>query len=90
MAVLCLWCIIAHKMIFSPSFHCENMATKVPHFLCENPTEFHVWCAMAHRQGFVPMYSMRFNMFIFRRVKTHESIKHINACRIHEEINVTS
>ena len=35
-------CIIIHKTLFSPTFHCENMATKVPHFHSENPAEFRI------------------------------------------------
>ena len=49
LAMLCLRCIIAHKILFSPSIHCENTAMEVPNFHGENPTEFHVWCAMVHQ-----------------------------------------
>ena len=63
-ATLYLKCIIAHKMLSSPSFFCENKAMRMPHFHGENPTEFCVWCALAHRQGFMPMYTMRANMLM--------------------------
>ena len=54
-----LRCVIAHKTLFSPSFRYENMATKVPHFHYENSAEFQVWCVMAHRQSYVPVYTVR-------------------------------
>ena len=28
----------------------------MPYFHGENEADFHVWCAMAHQQGFVPVY----------------------------------
>ena len=34
------------------------------HFNGENPAEFHIWCAMAHWQGFLPMYMARANMLM--------------------------
>jgi len=49
LTVLRLRCVIAHKMLFSPSFCDENMATGVPYFHSENLTKFRVWCAMTHR-----------------------------------------
>ena len=49
LATFCLRCIIAHKTLFSPSFHRENTAVGMPHFHSENPIEFRVWCAIAHR-----------------------------------------
>ena len=41
--------IIAHQTLFSPRFRRENTVIGMPHFHGENPTEFHVWCAMAHK-----------------------------------------
>ena len=58
--------IIVHKTLFSSSFCYENTATMVPHFLGENPTEFHVWYDMVHRQGFMPMYTASANMLELR------------------------
>ena len=85
-----LWCVIAHKTLFSPSFCGENTAAKVPHFHGENPAEFCVWCTMANWQGFMPVYIVCINMFMLGWDETHQSIKHIDACRIHGETNVTS
>ena len=47
---LCLRCVIARQTLFSPSFCHENTAMGMPYFHGENPAEFHVWCAMVHRQ----------------------------------------
>jgi len=56
LATLRLKCVIAHKMLFSPSFRRKNTAMGMPHFHGENLTEFHIWCAIAHQQGFTPMW----------------------------------
>jgi len=88
-AVLLLRCVIVHKTLFSPSFCCENAATEVPYFQGRNPIEFHVWCTMAHRQGFIPMYTACANMLMLGRAEAPQSIKHIDACRIQGETNVT-
>ena len=85
-----LRCIIAHKKLSLPSFRIENTATKVLHFHSENPVEFRVWRTMAHRQGFMPVFTACINIFILGRAKAHQSIKHIDACRINGETNVTS
>ena len=53
-----LRCVIAHQMLFSPSFRGENMAMGIPYFHSENPAEFHVWCVMVNRQGFTSMYTV--------------------------------
>ena len=63
-AMLWLKCVIAHKMLSSPSFSLENTAMRMPYFYGENPTEFRVWCAMAHRQGFMLVYTGRANMLM--------------------------
>ena len=34
----------------------------VPHFHGKNPVKFCVWCAVMHRQGFMPMYMTCINM----------------------------
>ena len=47
LAALCLRCVIACQMLFSPSFLSENTAMGMPHFPSENLAEFHVWCTMA-------------------------------------------
>ena len=57
LAALRLGCIIAHKTLFSLSFCCKNMTTKVSYFHDENSVEFRVWCTMAHQQDFMPMYT---------------------------------
>ena len=36
----------------------------MPYFDGKNLTEFRVWCAMAHLQGFASMYTMRTNMLV--------------------------
>ena len=38
--MLCLRCVIACQMLFSPSFQRENTAMGMPHFHGENPTRF--------------------------------------------------
>ena len=48
LAALHLKCVIAHKTLFSPSFRCENMVVRMPHFHGENPIEFRVSCATVH------------------------------------------
>ena len=62
---------------------------EVPHFHNENLEKFRIWCAMAHWQGFMPVYTMRANMLVLRRAGAPQSIKHIDVCHIHEETNVT-
>ena len=52
--------------------------------------EFHIWCAMVHWQGFVPVYTTCVSMFMLRRAEAHQSIKHVDVCCIHGETNVTS
>ena len=47
-----LRCVIAHKMLFSPSFRRENTAMGMPHFHGENPAKFLVQCVVVHQQGF--------------------------------------
>ena len=61
----------------------------MPHFRGENLAEFHVWCAIAHRQGLVLVYTACLNIFILRQTGAHQSIKHVDACRIDWETNVT-
>ena len=55
----------------------------------ENLAEFHVWCVMAHQQGFLFVYITRIDMLILWRVEALQSIKHVDAHRIHGETNVT-
>ena len=58
--------------------------TKVPRFHSKNSAKFRVWYAMAHRQGFVPVYMACVSMCVLRRAEAHQSNKHVNACRIHQ------
>ena len=87
LAALHLRCIIAHKTLFSPSFQRENTTMGMPHFHGENPEKFHVWCVMAHQQGFMLVYTTHANMLGWARAP--QIIKHIDTCRIHRETNVT-
>ena len=57
-----LKCVVAHKTLFSPSFCHENTAVGMPHFHGENPAKFHVWYVTAHRQGFMPVYTVCTNI----------------------------
>ena len=86
---LCLKCVIAHKILFLSSFHHENTAMGMPHFHSENLAEFWVWCAMAHQQGFMPVYMARAKMLMPGWVGALQRIGHIDMCRIHEETDVT-
>ena len=90
LAAFCFRCVIVHKTLFSPSFCGENTATKMPHFYRKNLAEFCIWCAMAHQQGFAPVYMACVSMFILMWAEAHQSVKHVDACRIHRETNVTS
>ena len=64
LATFRLRCIIAHKILFSPTFRYESIARKMAHLYNENSAKFCIWCAMAHWQGFVPVYIVRVTMFI--------------------------
>ena len=86
-AALHLRCVIAHRTLFLQSFHCENVAMGMPYFNGKNPVMF--WCAMAHQQGFMPMYMARANMLMLGWFEAPQSIKHIDTCCIHGEIDVT-
>ena len=44
---------------------------------------------MTHQQGFTPVYTMRANMLVLGRAGALQSIKHIDVCHIHGEIDVT-
>ena len=44
---------------------------------------------MAHLQGFMLVYMAHANMLMLERAEAPQSIKHIDACRIRGEINVT-
>ena len=70
----------------------------MPHFYNENLTEFRVWCAMAHQQGFVLVYTARANVLVYTaranvlvlgQAGAPQSIKHVDTCHIHGETNVT-
>ena len=88
-AVFHLRCVIAHETLFSPSFCCENTTTEVPYFHGENSAKFCIWCAMLHRQGFMHVYTTRANICMLGQAIAPQSSKHIDACRIHGETNVT-
>ena len=36
----------------------------MPYFHGKNPAEFHIYCAMAHQQGFMPVYTAHANMLV--------------------------
>ena len=59
-----LKCVIAHKTLFSPSFHRENMAMAMPHFHMKKIGRVHIWCPMAHQQNFMPVYTACANMLV--------------------------
>ena len=61
----------------------------MPHFYNENLTKFRVWCAMAHQQGFVLVYTARANVLVLGQAGAPQSIKHVDTCHIHGETNVT-
>ena len=88
-AALRLRCIIACKTLFLPSFRHENTTMGMPHFYNENLTKFRVWCAMAHQQGFVLVYTARAKVLVLGRAGAPQSNKHVDTCHIHEETNVT-
>ena len=81
--------VIAHRTLSSPSFYCESTTIGMPHFHGENSAKFRVWCAMAHWQGFAPVYTAHANMLMLGQARALQSIKHIDACCIHGETNVT-
>ena len=81
--------VIAHRTLSSPSFYCESTTIGMPHFHGENSAKFRVWCAMAHWQGFTPVYTAHANMLMLGQARAFQSIKHIDACCIHGETNVT-
>ena len=89
LATFRLRCIIAHKILFSPTFRYESIARKMAHLYNENSAKFCIWCAMLHRQGFMHVYTMRANMRMLGQAIAPQSSKHIVACRIHGETNVT-
>ena len=61
----------------------------VPHFHGENQAEFHIWCAMAHRQGFASVYTVHIDMLILRQAQALQNIERVDVCRIHKETSVT-
>ena len=65
------------------------MAMGMPHFHGKNPVEFHIWCIIVHRQGFILMYTTRANMLMLGQAEAPQNIKHIDMCRIHGETDVT-
>ena len=83
------WCVIVHQTLFSLSFGRVNTTMGMPHFHGENPVEFWGWGIMAHQQGFSSVYTACIDMLVLWRAEALQSIKHVDACRIHEETNVT-
>ena len=65
------------------------MGKKVSYFHGENPAEFRIWCAIIYQKGFTPVYMTHANMLVLGQAKAPQSIKHIDACRIHGETNFT-
>ena len=50
----------------------------MPHFHGKNPAKFFIWCAMAHRQGFMLVYTMPANVLMLGRAGAPQSIKHVD------------
>ena len=50
----------------------------MPHFHNKNLLEFHVWCAMAHRQSFMLVYTTCANVSMLGQSGAPQSIKHID------------
>ena len=84
-----LKCIIAHKTLLFPNFRCENMAMWMPHFHRKYLAKFHVWCTMAHQQGFTSGYTAHIKMLVLWWAEALQNIRHVDACRIYVETNVT-
>ena len=61
----------------------------MPYFHGKNPAEFHIYCAMARQQGFMPVYTAHANMLVLGQAGAPQSIKHVDTCRIHEKTDVT-
>ena len=55
----------------SLSFCSENMARMMPHFYGENLAKFRVWCATAHWEGLILVYTTCVNMLGLRQAKAH-------------------
>ena len=47
------------------------------HFHGKSLAKFCVWCAIAHWQGFFPMYTACINMLKLRKAKAYRSTKHM-------------
>ena len=77
LVALRLRCIIAHKMLFSPSFRCENTTTGCLIFMVKIG------------QGFMSIYTVCIDMLILRHTEALQNIMIVDACRIHGETNVT-
>ena len=50
----------------------------IPYFHGKNLAEFRVWCAVAHQQGFLPMYTARANVLVLRWARAPQSTWHIH------------
>ena len=46
----------------------------MPYFHGENLTEFRVWCAMAHQQGFMLVYMARANMLMLGQARDPQRV----------------
>ena len=81
--------VIACQMLFSLSFRRRNRAMGIPHFHGENPTEFCVWCATAHRR--VSRLCMRCVLTYSHHdePKPSKVLEHVDTCHLHMETNVT-
>ena len=89
LVALRLKCVIAYKTLSSLNFRSENTAMGMPHFHVKNLAKFCVWCAMAQRQGFIPVYTTRTKMLMLGCAGALQSIKHIDMYRKNGETNVT-
>ena len=88
-ASLRLKCFITHKTLFSPNFHCENMATKMPYFSWwKSGRVLH----LVHYGALVGFHAYVHDMRQYVHTKASQdfqSIKKGDTCCIHEETNVT-
>ena len=83
--VLCLRCVIARKMLFSPSFPCENTAMGYAPF--SRWKSGRVSCLV--RYGALARFRVCIDMLVLWWVEALQSMNHVDVCRIYRETNVT-
>ena len=71
-----LWCVIAHKTLFSPSFCCENTANKGAPF--------------SQRKSGRVLHLVRYSAPVGFCAFVYCVHQHVDVCHIHGETNVTS